>query len=277
MPHSRGLSASQELALNPFAVPISHVALATLIAVVIALVARRRSLLNRSGAVAATFIGPALVASGGWWVGAILVTFFVTSSLLPRSGATKPARNWQQVLANGGPALAFSTIGLVAAEPTFLLAAVASIAAATADTWSTELGRCFGGTPRSVRSWQPVPAGTSGAISAIGTLATVAGAATIALLALLFALILPGSPAIGFREAAIVAVAGTLGSVVDTVLGATLQARFVCTRCGYRSESDGMHLPGHHMVAASGLSWVTNSVVNLAAALAGASASLLLS
>ena len=262
--------------MNPFAVPISHVALATLIAIIIAVVARHRSLLDRTGALAAMVLGPAVVASGGWWVGAVLVTFFVTSALLPRSGATKPARNWQQVLANGGPALALSTIGLVAAAPTLLLAAVASIAAATADTWSTEIGRRFGGTPRSIRSWQPVPPGTSGAITAIGTLASVAGAVTIALLALLFAAVLPRSPAIGFHEAAVIAVAGILGSVVDTVLGATVQARFICTRCGRTSESDEMHLPGHHMVAASGMSWITNSVVNLAAALAGASAALLL-
>lgn len=262
--------------MNTFAVPISHVALATLIATIIAVVARRRSLLNPSGALAAAFLGPAVIATGGWWVGAVLVTFFVTSVMLPRSGATKPARNWQQVLANGGAALALSTIGLVAAASTFLIAAVASIAAATADTWSTEIGRRFGGTPRSIRSWQPVPKGTSGAISAIGTLATVAGAVTIALLALLFATVFPGLPAIGFHEAAIIAVAGIMGSVVDTVLGATLQARFVCMRCGHTSESNAMHLPGHQMVTASGMSWITNSVVNLAAALAGASAALLL-
>ena len=60
----------------------------------------------------------------------------------------------------------------------------------------------------------------------------------------------------------------TLGSVIDSVLGATLQARFACTVCGYRAESPVTHRPGHRMRVASGFPWLTNSAVNLAAALA---------
>lgn len=122
--------------------------------------------------------------------------------------------------------------------------------------------------PWSIRTRRRVPAGTSGAVSGAGTLATVAGAILIALIAWLLR---PISPAEGHPNAAAavaVGVAGTLGSVIDSVLGATLQARFACTVCGYRAESPVPHRPGHRMRVASGFPWLTNSAVNLAAALA---------
>jgi uncharacterized protein (TIGR00297 family) len=172
------------------------------------------------------------------------------------------------VLANGGPALLFA-IGsqLTGGEP-LLIGAAGTIAATTADTWATEIGRAIGGVPWSIRTRRRVPPGTSGAVSAAGTLATVAGAALIAVIAVLLRTISPvgGHPAL--VEGIAIAVAGVLGSAVDSVLGATLQGRFACARCGHRSETGGEHRPGHPMRPVSGIPWLTNSVVNLSAALA---------
>lgn len=172
------------------------------------------------------------------------------------------------MLANGGPALLFA-IGsqLTGGEP-LLIGAAGTIAATTADTWATEIGRAIGGVPWSVRTRRRVPPGTSGAISGAGTLASVAGAVLIALVALLLHPISPldGQPALG--EGIAIAAAGVLGSAIDSVLGATVQARFACAICGQRSETGGLHRPGHLMRPVSGIPWLTNSVVNLAAALA---------
>ncbi|MEZ4523276.1 MAG: DUF92 domain-containing protein [Thermomicrobiales bacterium] len=49
-------------------------------------------------------------------------------------------------------------------------------AAATSDTWATELGIRSGQMPRYVLSGRPVAAGLSGGITPAGTLASVAGA-----------------------------------------------------------------------------------------------------
>ena len=59
-----------------------------------------------------------------------------------------------------------------------------TLAAATADTWATEVGTLAGGTPRSIRTLRPVPAGTSGGVSVVGTLASVLGALLLPALAL---------------------------------------------------------------------------------------------
>jgi uncharacterized protein (TIGR00297 family) len=180
------------------------------------------------------------------------------------------------VLANGGPALLFAIASRLTGSDALLTGAAATIAATTADTWATEIGRALGGVPRSVRTGRRVPPGTSGAVSAAGTLATVAGAILIALAA---ALLRPLSPIENHPTAAAaiaIGAAGALGSAIDSVLGATLQARFACPACGHRSESPAPHCPGHAMRPSSGVPWLTNSAVNLVAALAAGVAAALL-
>lgn len=223
-------------------------------------------------------LGPALVATGGWWIGAILVVFFLTAALLPEHGDGAPSRTWRQVLANGGPALIFAAGYQLTGHDALLTGAAATIAATTADTWATEVGRAIGGEPWSVRTRQRVPSGTSGAVSGAGTLATVAGALLIAIVAFLLRSISPAGDHPGVGAVIAIGLAGALGSLIDSVLGATLQARFACVTCGHRSESPSPHLPGHRMYPASGIPWLTNSAVNLSSALAaGVVASLLAS
>lgn len=97
-----------------------------------------------------------------------------------------------------------------------LIALVAALAEATADTLSSELGEVLGGEPVMLTTLQHVPAGTDGAISLAGTSAGCAGAAAIALLA---ALILP----LSWFEALAALLGGVFGLFFDSLLGATLE------------------------------------------------------
>lgn len=98
------------------------------------------------------------------------------------------------------------------------LAMVAALAEATADTVSSEIGQAFGGTPRTVLTLRPVPAGTDGAMSWTGTTAGMIGAAILAVSAV---------PALGltWAEAAVVWAAGVAGLFFDSLLGATAERR----------------------------------------------------
>jgi uncharacterized protein (TIGR00297 family) len=245
-----------------------------LVAGAIALAARRAGSLSASGAVAATLVGGASVAAG-WRVGALLVAYFVVASALSRLGADAKARRTggvvekggardaAQVLANGGvfAALALATIvhptaaGLVAG-------AVGALAAASADTWGTEIGTLYGGSPRSILTWRVVPAGSSGGVSGIGSLATVAGAAFVAVGAQLLGL--------GVSTLAVL-VGGTFGAVVDSLIGARLQERRWCDSCE-RATERRVHDCGRPTVHAGGVAWMNNDAVNLLATLAGAAA-----
>jgi uncharacterized protein (TIGR00297 family) len=94
-----------------------------------------------------------------------------------------------------------------------LVAMIAAMAEATADTVSSELGQVLGGEPRLVTSLQRVPAGTDGAISLAGTLSGCAAAAIVVLVAL-------SALPLSRIDAAIALAAGIAGIFIDSLLGA---------------------------------------------------------
>jgi uncharacterized protein (TIGR00297 family) len=217
--------------------------------------------LSPAGIVAAIAVGAAVLAGTGWRGLAVLGAFFVTGSLLAPGGGRRRAR---QVLANGGAAVLCALFAL--GDARFGAGVAGAIAAAAADTWSTEIGLRSATTARLLTTFRPVPAGTSGGVSLAGTLGGMAGAATIALLATLIGLV----PA---RLAGWVALAGMAGALADSVLGATLQARWRCPGCGREREQAA---PCHGSpVLAGGLPWMTNDAVNALATLLGAVIALL--
>ena len=193
-------------------------------AAVVSGLAYKARALTVAGAVAGACVGAvALGLGGGRGAGALLV-FFATSSALSRwRRREKEALQFEkggrrdagQVLANGGVASAALIVGALVpgGSSLGLLAFLAALAAANADTWATEIGAAVGGTPVSLRDLRPVPPGTSGAVSAAGTLAALAGA----MLPALFA------PA---RFIPVIALCGFAGALIDTLLGATAQAQW---------------------------------------------------
>jgi uncharacterized protein (TIGR00297 family) len=248
------------------------------IAIVIALIALRRGSLTGSGAVAAAAVGTASVSAGYGW-GAMLIAFFVSATALShyheaeRAQRTagvlekEGARDALQVLANGALfALAAAAIkarwglkyGTMDTLPawTWLWTAIGggAIATACADTWSTEFGTLSESPPRLITTRAIVPAGTSGGVTARGSAAALAGACFM------------GAVAWAVRWPVMLAVAtaagGIIGAFADSFIGATLQGRRQCPRCGVATEQL-VHDCGTETVAAGGLEWLDNDLVNL--------------
>ncbi|MFL5608171.1 MAG: DUF92 domain-containing protein [Gemmatimonadaceae bacterium] len=243
-------------------------------AAAIAWAARRAGSLSTSGAVAATAVGTAAVAAGWRWA-ALLVIYFISSSLLSRVGAAEKARRTSGVVAKGGARDAIQVLAngglfaFFAAQVPFVgapldawvaAAALGALAAATADTWATEVGTLIGGAPRTLLTLRRAPPGTSGAVSVAGTLAMIAGALFIALLARALSL----TTAVG-----IVASAGAAGAMADSLLGATLQERRWCDACALATERR-VHACGTVTRLVGGRAWMDNDVVNFIATLVGA-------
>lgn len=119
----------------------------------------------------AVLIGGVTFGLGGWTCGLLLVLFFVTSSALSRfreADKRKPAeafekgsrRDLGQVLANGGmPATLALASGLATWEG-WLAMFIGALAAATADTWATELGTLSRTPPRLITTGGVVPVGS---------------------------------------------------------------------------------------------------------------------
>ena len=247
-----------------------------LLAVVVAITAWRFQSLSKSGALGAALIGTLIFGLGGWKWAVILLTFFVSSSLLSRLFSKQKSelsdkfekgnqRDMNQVLANGGIAALFAILHVF--FPSALwpwVGFTASMAAVNADTWATELGVLNPGYPRLMTNFRKVEKGTSGAISPIGTLASFGGASLIAILA---ALLMPDRNP--FLILVIVSIAGFLGSLFDSILGATVQAIYHCPTCKKETERHPIHGCGAETTQIRGIKWFNNDLVNTGCALAG--------
>jgi len=246
--------------------------MAILAAALVAALGVRASALTLSGALVAVVVGAALVALGGWWTGVLIVVFFASSSALsrlsqemqPRIRAAKgERRDMVQVLANGGVPALCALAGSLARDPSpWLAASAGAIAGACADTWATEIGRTSARPPRMITTWRKAVSGASGAISTRGTLGALFGATAIALTALFGTAMgwwLPDRSITTIGVALVVA--GFAGALIDSVLGATIQAQYWCPRCQAPTEQP-VHRCGTAATLKHGVPLVTNDVVN---------------
>jgi uncharacterized protein (TIGR00297 family) len=208
------------------------VALGLVVNVAVAILAMKMRSIDRLGALAAVLIGTLITVGTGLSGFALMAAFFVIGSSVTRLGyriklsrgiaqERGGARGWRNALANGGvPAVLAVMAGMSSdgARELFTLAYAASVATATADTCSSEIGKAFGRRTYLITTLRPVAPGTEGAVSLEGTLGGAAGGAAVALLG-------AGLGLYGFAAAALVALAGLLGCLAESVIGTFAERR----------------------------------------------------
>jgi len=237
-----------------------------------------RGSLTRSGWLGAIVTGTLTFGFGGWAWGLTLIVFFLSSSALSHfRQASKQAiagekfekggrRDLAQTLANGGLGGALALAYGLSNGPIALLAAfVGVMATVTADTWATEIGVLSPRPPRLVTTGRAVEPGTSGAVTAYGMLASGAGAVTIGCVAMLLAAVERGDWLPGLLPAALLG--GVIGSLADSLLGATVQAIYR-SPSGGETERSAAH-DGAPNPALRGWPWMNNDLVNLLSSIAG--------
>ncbi len=163
------------------------------------------------------------------WLGIFLIGgFFVLGTAasrwkIPRKArwgvaeARNARRGWRNVVGNAGVAAILALLVLGGWGNTALgsILIAASFAAALSDTWSSELGNVYGTRFYEVLTGKPGERGRDGVVSREGSVAGVAGSVLVALLYGLFR---------GWGSAVvIIGVAGLLGNLTDSLLGATLE------------------------------------------------------
>ncbi|KAK9350848.1 integral membrane protein DUF92-domain-containing protein [Lipomyces doorenjongii] len=240
--------------------------------------AKRKSLTPR-GIFAAVIVG-LIHAIHPWSIFTVLLfTFFITSTAFTKvkvnikrtltAGGGEGPRNEIQVMANSLPATILILIHFFTKttkcwnSDVLTVGIIAQYAAVTADTWSSELGILSKQSPILITTLHKCPPGTNGGVSQTGLTAALGGGAIIGVIAAIFTPFChTWSIAARLKLVVAITIAGFVGSIVDSLLGAVLQQSVVNDR-GKIIEVEG----GKKMVlkgkVVSGSNILSNNQVNL--------------
>ncbi|MFC7393342.1 DUF92 domain-containing protein [Scopulibacillus cellulosilyticus] len=230
----------------------------------------KKELLTLDGALGMAVIGIVILQAFGLPGLMIIFVFFISSSLIGHflknnKKVEKPKRTIWQVTANGGIPFLAAFIYIIFPSPIWYGVFVGAIAEAASDTWASEIGKTSREIPYHFRLRKRVNKGLSGAITKKGTLAAVFGAFLIAILSAVW---LSYEGMSGFLLITIlITAAGYLGNLLDTCLGAWLQAQYVCHECG--KYTDNQFHCGKNTERQHGYGWMTNGAVNFISVLFG--------
>jgi uncharacterized protein (TIGR00297 family) len=242
-----------------------------------ALLFTRRGSLDPGGATAGVIVGTLIFSCGGplFWV--VLMAFFVSSTGLGHVGRKEKERlkamhqkgekrDLFQVLANGGVGALCAVFYRLTGNPAWAAAFAVSFASSNADTWASELGVLSRGQPVSLLGFRPVTRGVSGGVSIFGSAMSLAGALFIAILFALENLSLGVFTGGFLRLAAFVAVGGFAGALLDSFLGATVQAQYAAPEGpqGPALTERPRDAQGRPNRLVRGLPFVNNDLVNFA-------------
>ncbi|MBA0575326.1 hypothetical protein Golob_024840 [Gossypium lobatum] len=265
---------------------LTHSLIAVVISSLVAIRSYRRKSLDLSGALAG-FLVMTIHFVAGYRFGAMLLAFFFTSSMLTKVGEDKKRRvdadfkeggqrNWIQVLYNSGIAAVLSVlIGnltgwedkcLDSNDSILITSLIGGIighySCCNGDTWSSEIGVLSDDQPRLITTFKSVRRGTNGGVTKTGLLAALAAGSVIGLTFVLVGFLTTRcSNEMAMKQLLVIplsAVAGLLGSIIDSLLGATLQFSGFCS---VRNKVVGK--PGPTVKRISGLNFLDNNAVNL--------------
>lgn len=215
--------------------------------------------LTLNGVATAFMTGALIYGFGGLWLGLALIAFFVLGTVITKfkskdkeeakeEKASNP-RNWTQVIANSLPAVILAFIYHLTGNKDILMIAFAVFAAASSDTFASELGTKTNSTVRSLATLKEVPKGLSGGVTIPGFVFSLIGSFLLALLSV---------PQFGTRGLLINTILGFLGAIIDSLLGATLQKKYLNEEGHLQDDPE---YKGQEI--AKGLEYVSNSMVNL--------------
>lgn len=238
---------------------------------IISLIAYRKKSLNKSGVIAAIILGTAIFSFGGFLPFALMMLFFISSSILSKVGKQKKgklesihekgdARDYMQVLANGGVALFFLVLFKITKDIKFFTASAVSFAASNSDTWASEIGVLSKGKTISILTGRKIEKGVSGGISLLGTISAFMGSAVIAIAYLIYHILILGYNN-SIKVFIIITILGFLGSIVDSILGVTVQGQYIDKSDGHITEKKYSDTSKNQLL--KGYSLINNDIVNI--------------
>jgi len=238
------------------------------ISFMVALIAYKKSKLTRSGFYSALLLGTIVYGFGSWIFYVLLMVFFISSLLIQRlilmftpdhpNLQKHSARNWIQVLANGGVLGVISLVYSLYPTDLVVFAAALSMAASTSDTWASEIGSLSKEVPFELISRKKITKGLSGGVTKLGLLASFLGSALISQIYLNMMTGVGSTPPNVILWVLLCCLGGFMGSLIDSVLGELFQAKYIDE---HLEVVETKHNQKEKLI--HGYAWLDNNMVNL--------------
>ena len=262
-------------------IDIAQIVSGVILSIIIAALSVRFDALSRSGGVGMVIVGGVVFGLGGIEFAIPLIFFFVSSSMLSSLNSPEKRvamiafdktgpRDIRQVLANGGVGVVCVIVYFITGDSSWYLPYLASLCAAAADTWATERGTMSKQIPVSIITLKKTEPGRSGAVTVKGMISAAAGSAMVMVCGYLAVKAVGGYSAIPAAMWFAVFNAGFAGSILDSILGGSVQAMYRCPLCNRITER--REHCGDTAVPISGFLFVNNDVVNIVSILFAAGA-----
>ncbi|XP_076967558.1 transmembrane protein 19 isoform X4 [Tamandua tetradactyla] len=231
---------------------------------------------------ASTYYGNLQPISPWRWLFSVVVPVLIVSNgfkkkSLDHGGALGGGqRNWVQVFCNGAVPTELALLYMIENGPGEIpidfskqytaswmcLSLLAALACSAGDTWASEVGTVLSKSPpRLITTWEKVPVGTNGGVTLVGLASSLLGGTVVGITYFLTQLVFVNDLDISAPQWPIIAfggLAGLLGSILDSYLGATMQFTGL-------DESTGMvvNSPTNEAKYIAGKPILDNNAVNL--------------
>ncbi|XP_053321417.1 transmembrane protein 19 [Spea bombifrons] len=246
----------------------------------------KKKSLDNSGALGALLVGFILTVANYSFFSSLLVFFVTCSKLTKWKGEIKKRfdseykeggqRNWVQVFCNGGVPAELALLYMVENGPGEIpidfskeytaswmcLSLLGALACSAGDTWASEIAPVLSKhSPRLITTWKKVPVGTNGGVTLVGIISSLLGGLSVGIAYYVTQLLFVHDLDIAAPQWPIMiygAMAGLIGSLIDSYLGAIMQYS------GYDEKTGQVvNHPSSSSKLISGKPILDNSAVNL--------------
>ncbi|MDO7975723.1 DUF92 domain-containing protein [Oceanotoga sp. DSM 15011] len=240
---------------------------------IIAIIAYKSNSLTFSGSLCAIFVGTLIYTFGGFYLSIIMISFFVSSSLITKFKKEikndfeklykkTSKRDYTQVLVNSLPAIIYSILYFYSKNNMFLVAYGVFFAAANSDTWASELGVLSSHDPINILTLKKMQRGISGGVTLTGLFFSFIGSFFIGIVFMIgYIIIFKNFLVLEIvKMFLIITFGGFIGSFLDSLLGILFQSLYIDSM-GVYTEKEFSNGKKNKLV--KGYAFFDNNMVNL--------------
>lgn len=196
---------------------------------------------------------------GKYGITYLLATYFtifgvsIFKKLIKKNAKKSHPRTFMQILINGGLGTLFVIIYGITRNTSYLLVCLVAIGGCFIDSVSSDIGVISSQEPIDIIGLKPIEKGLSGGVSILGTCSAIIGSLCITLFS---TVLLKTSLTVSIITGCLC----FLQTLLDSILGSLVQAKYMCELCGKPNErATCCGIPSKHI---SGVRWINNNVVN---------------